>query len=169
MTGRPGLVAVLAVTAAVAENRPAPESEARAYFDVSPSAQFLLDPDLRIRAANQAAARLFASKDGSLVGRAFGDLLANSSRSSGTQLFALLATPDAPGHRVAVEGVTAQGLSFPVELVGFRLSASVSGGFGAVLRDLRDPAPTRTPSPIVATEAYTLAELLMANRLRELV
>jgi PAS domain S-box-containing protein len=141
----------------------------RAYFDVSPTPQLILDPDQKIRVANPAAGRLFLPNGPTLAGRSFVDLIVPTARASVEELFRTLAQPNAAGLRIAADGILPDGRAFPVELLAVRLSATTPNGFGVVVRDLRSPAPSRVPTPIGPADAYTIAELLMARRLRELV
>jgi PAS domain S-box-containing protein len=153
----------------VATAAPDGDAEVRSFFEVSPTAQLLLTPDRKVRVANAAAGRLFAPAGTALGGRPFTDLFVTTTRPAIDGLFAALSAPGASGQRVGVEVLGPDGRSFPVELLAVRLSPNGSSGFGIVARDLRLPAPGRVPSPIAPAGSYTLAELLMANRLRELV
>ena len=148
---------------------PGGDAEVRSFFEVSPTAQLLLSADRKIRVANQAAGRLFAPTGAAINGRPFTDLLAPAARPTIERLFQALTDPAVAGQRVASEAIAPDGHPFPIELLVVRLSAGVPSGFGIVARDLRAPAPGRQPTPIEAGGSYTLAELLMANRLRELV
>ena len=145
------------------------ELEIRSFFDVNPAPQFLLDPQRQIRGANSAALRVFSRGGAPLEGRWFDELFSATSRLSLDALFTVVGAPEALPHKVAVEGLGADGRTFPAELVAIRLSGANPGGFGIVLRDLRDPPASRIPSPVATVGTYTVAELLLANRLRELV
>ena len=145
------------------------DAEVRSFFDVSPLPQLLLTPDRKVRAANRAASRLFAPSGAALGGRPFADLLAPSARGAVEGLFRALDGPAASGQRVASEALSADGRSIPVELQIVRLAAGAASGFGIVARDLRVPTAGRVPTPLDVGGTYTLAELLMADRLRELV
>ncbi len=145
------------------------DAEVRSFFDVSPVPQLLLTPDRKIRVANRAASRLFAPSGVALGGRLFADLLAPSARAAVDGLFRALDGPAASGQRVASEAISPDGRAVPIELLIVRLAAGAPSGFGIVARDLRVPAAGRVPTPLDAGGTYTLAELLMADRLRELV
>lgn len=160
-----GLVALAVAAFVVAEADP----EVGSFFEVSPTAQLILAADRKVRVANASAARLLSPRGATLVGRPFTDVIAPPARPVTDRLFLALAGPDAAGQRVAVDAVLPDGRPLPVELIVVRLSREPTAGFGVVLRDLRTPPPGRLPSPIESRDSYTLAELLMANRLRELV
>lgn len=145
------------------------DSEIRSFFEASPTPQLLLTSERTVRAANPSASRLLGARGASLSGRPFTDLLVPAARPVAERLFQSLKAPDSAGQRVALDAVSPDGRPFPVELVVVRLSTAAVSGFGVLLRDLRLPPPGRTPAPVEARETYTLAELLMANRLRELV
>lgn len=145
------------------------DAEVRSFFDISPVPQLLLTPDRKVRVANRAAGRLFAPSGASLGGRPFADLLAPSARAALEGLFRALDGPAASGQRVASEALSADGRAVPIELLIVRLAAGAASGFGIVARDLRVPAAGRVPAPLEVGGTYTLAELLMADRLRELV
>jgi PAS domain-containing protein len=149
---------------------PEGDAEVRSFFEVSPTPQLLLTADRKVRVANRAATRLFTLPGNSpIAGHPFEELLAPATRAAVAQLFQALAAPQAPGQRIAADILASGGLPVPIELLVVRLSAASPTGFGVVARDLRIPAPNRSTTPIDATGSYTLAELLMANRLRELV
>jgi PAS domain-containing protein len=145
------------------------DRDASAFFEVSPTPQFLLASDRRIVAANRAAQELFSPDGSALPGRPFGQLFSPDSAGPVDALFGQLSVPGAPGQRVAVAGGAPHARPFPIELLVVRLSAGEPTGYGAIARDLRVPPPTRVPAAIEVASPYTLAELLMANRLRELV
>jgi PAS domain S-box-containing protein len=148
---------------------PGREIEVRSHFEANPVPLFVLDPERRIRNANPAALRVLAPEQTTLEGRSFDELFSGASRASLESLFSLLGSSGAPAHRVAVEALGVEGRPFPAELVVFRLPAAASGGFGAVLRDLREAPANRVPAPVVSVGSYSVAELLLANRLRDLV
>ncbi len=144
-------------------------AEVRSFFDVSPLAQLLLASDRKVRVANRAAGRLFAPNGAPLGGRSFVELLSPAARPVVENLFRALIGPATSGQRVASEVPSAEGRPIPVELLVVRLSNGATSGFGVLARDLRSPAAGRLPTPIDSAGTYTLAELLMADRLRELV
>ncbi len=164
-TVAPGLIGALVGAMVVPDGDP----DVRSFFEISPTPQLLLAADRTVRVANQAATRLFAPPGAALAGRPFLELLAPAGRPVVDRLFQALAAPQAAGQRIAAETLPNGGAPISIELLVVRLSSATTSGFGVVARDLRVPAPTRVPTPIEATGSYTLAELLMANRLRELV
>lgn len=144
----------------------------RALFEAAPLGQLVLDITRRIRSANPAAVRLFGFTDTGLSGRAFGELFDPGSGPVLERVFLTVAGNGAAPPET-VQARTANGATFPLELTVLRLRTGRTDGFGAIVRDLRavPGAPTVAPTAAGgrAPPAYTAAELLMANRLRELV
>lgn len=142
----------------------------RALFEAAPVGQLVLDQGRRIRAANPAAARIFGAVPPALVGREFSDLIAPESTGAVDRAFTAAGLEGAAPSR-AVQGRTVGGGTFPLELIVLKLASGSSEGYGLIAHDMRPvavqptfPGATKGPPP-----AYTAAELLMANRLRELV
>ncbi|MCI4321852.1 MAG: PAS domain-containing protein, partial [Thermoplasmata archaeon] len=126
---------------------------------------FVLDRERRIRRANAAALRTFAAFGPELGGRPFSSLLSGPSQARVDDAFRSASREPPISDSVTAESASAAGKGWPMELTIVRLPSRKEAEFGAVLRDLRV-----APSPAGAEKgAYTLAELLMANRLRELV
>lgn len=143
----------------------------RAFFDAAPLGQLVLDVGRRIRSANPAAVRLFAVPGFGLAGRPFPELIDPASGPTMEQAF-LAAAGNGASPTATVQVRAAAGGTFPVELTVLRLRTGRADGFGVIARDLRAPrAVPEAPAPPTgrAPPAYTAAELLMANRLRELV
>ena len=155
---------LLLAFASAASAPPPVDDEYRALFEAVPLGEVVLDDHHRIRRANRAAAGLFGANPSQLVGRTLAELLGNS---TGTAIDAAFgAVESAPGgtYSVELQARGSDGQPFPLELTVLRLPAQAPGPrFGATLRDLRaGEAPARAGN-------YTLAELLMADRMRELV
>lgn len=161
--GIPRSLLLLAVASA-ASVPPPTDDEFRALFEAVPVGEVVLDDHHRIRRANRAAAGLFGANPTQLVGRTLAELLGNSTTTAVEAAFG--AVESAPGgtYSVELQARGADGQPFPLELTLLRLPAQAPGPrFGATLRDLRSGgAPARSAN-------YTLAELLMADRMRELV
>jgi len=166
--GRTLLAAVLTVIPGGAP----PMEEAvdyRTFFEAAPNGQLVLDPARRIRRANRAAERLFRRNPGELQGRVLADLVVPRSHEALDAVFASLLRDGGAATPVLTEGLGPEGAPIPIEIVVVRLPSAGPIGFGAVVRDLRDPVAGPGAVTSAAPGKYTLAELLMANRLRDLV
>jgi len=141
----------------------------RAFFDVAPLPFFVLDPDRRIRQANSAAHRTFAAFGPDLAGRPFSTLLSGPSQARLEDAFRSASRDPPFSDPIALESASAAGRGWPMEVTVVRLANRSDAEFGAVLRDLRTAPSPAAASPAGGKATYTLAELLMANRLRELV
>lgn len=141
----------------------------RAFFEAAPQGQLVLDVGRRIRSANSAAIRLFGFTGTGLAGRPFNELIDPASAPAIETAFLAVATRET-APPVTIQGRTASGTMFPVEVTVVRVRAARLDGFGVIARDLRTaPDPASAPAAGRAPPKYTAAELLMANRLRELV
>jgi PAS domain S-box-containing protein len=146
-----------------------PDAEYRALFEAFPSAELLLDEGLKILVANEAALRMFGASGADLRGRPFDALFATASRPPLLALFVGLRSGPSPHDRLATEGLGAGGVPFPAEVVIVRLPSNLRVPFAAVVRSLAEPAPSRAPASKPGARPYSLPELLMANRLKEMV
>lgn len=148
---------------------PAPDDDPGRYrelFLALPMAQCLLEGSGRILAANPAAERLFGSSPGLLRGRAITDLIDSAAGS------ALVREMSGAGRGSPVtlqaNARSIAGPIFAIELAVVRVRVGPPALFGVLLRDLRESSRA-AGGPAGAASEYTVAELLMANRLRELV
>jgi PAS domain S-box-containing protein len=141
----------------------------RAFFDAAPLPFFLLDPDRRVRQANRAALRTFAAFGPDLSLRPFSSLLSGPSQQRLEEAFRSAAQDPGGSFSIAAESASAAGKGWPMEVTILRLREGERPPFGAVVRDLRAAPPRPGPPSEGEKGTYTLAELLMANRLRELV
>lgn len=142
-----------------------PVDEATLYRDLFltlPLGQCLLDGTGRILVTNPAADRLFETSAGSLRGRAIADLIDAPAASMAARVFGRSARADP--LTFPAQARLATGQTFPIEMAVVRIRAGPPALYGALFRDLRE-----TPRGPGAAPEYTVAELLMANRLRELV
>jgi len=141
----------------------------RAFFEAVPLGQFLLDGQRTVLEVNAAALRLFSLTGAPLRGHRFDELIAPSSAAVGERAF-LAATVGEAGVPVAIEARTVDGRGFAAELTVLRFRAGGEDRYGVQVRDLRTAATTQgSLGPAAPVPAYTVAELLMANRLRDLV
>ena len=155
---------VLLAVAATTAVPPSMDDEFRALFEAVPLGEVVLDDHYRIRRANRAAAGLFGANPNQLVGRTLAELLGNSSGTSIEAAFGAVETAPDGTYSIELQARGTDGQPFPLELTVIRLPAQVPGPrFGATLRDLRSGAGPARPGN------FTLAELLMADRMRELV
>jgi PAS domain S-box-containing protein len=141
----------------------------RTFFDVAPLPFFLLDRNRRIHRANAAALRTFSAFGPDLVGRPFSNLLSGPSQPRLEDAFRSASRDSPSSDSIVAESASMAGKGWPMEVTVVRLPDSGPAQFGAFLRDLRTGAPSSAAAPGGEKGSYTLAELLMANRLRELV
>ena len=162
-----GAAVIVSFALGTADPREPLEAGTRALFEASRDAQLLLDPTFRVEVANPAAARLFGSRGGDLRGRTFDTLFAASAQTAFAGLYAALRTSDrAPVPlRLEVEGPDQRPI--PVEVDVVRLALPGNFRYGATVRDLRAPGPSAVPA--AGARPYSLPELLLADRLKELV
>lgn len=147
---------------------PAPEDDPVRYRDLFlalPLAQCLLDGTGRILVANPAADRLFGAMAGLLRGRAITELIDSAAGSALVR--AMAGTGRGSPVTLQANARSIAGPIFAIEVAVVRVRAGPPALFGVLLRDLRESS--RAGGPAGATSEYTVAELLMANRLRELV
>ncbi|HEY6238458.1 MAG TPA: hypothetical protein VIZ68_04660 [Thermoplasmata archaeon] len=152
---------------------PVADIDDRAFFETGPTGHFVLTRARVISRANSAAKKLFVPSGAELEGRAFSELIEPGSRFTVDQAFLGLAGPGTSAEKVLAVARGESGPPFPVELHLLRLAPNSPNRFGVVVRELGDRAPA-APAPATsasdpAPPTYTLGELLMANRLRELV
>lgn len=145
----------------------------RAFFELAPAGLFILDQERRVRHSNAAGQRLFGPPGAPLAGRPIFDFVSSASRAALEQAFAALAAKGGTSPLITAEGRDEGGASFPIEIFILKLRPWAEEGYGFVVRDLRE-RPTVTgrpgaPKPGGPSGPYTLGELLMADRLRELV
>jgi PAS domain-containing protein len=145
------------------------DAEIRALFDAAPTGQFLIDANLRILVANSAAHRMFTSTGEMLRGRSFDALFVPASKPSLGALFSDLRSGSSPTDRLTTEGLAPGAVPFPAEVVIVRLPPKLRCPFGAVVRSLAEAAMSPTSATKPGTRAYSLPELLLANRLKEMV
>jgi PAS domain S-box-containing protein len=149
--------------------RPVSESDLVAFFEGAPTPIMLLDATGRIGRANPEAERVFGRPGRGLVGRPFLELFPPSTQSALRDALTRLAEGSVRNERVTGEAYDPAGSGFPSELTLVRLSDGPAPGLGAVVRDLRPRAMASPPGTPPAAARYSLPELLMANRLKELV
>ncbi|HKV90831.1 MAG TPA: PAS domain-containing protein [Thermoplasmata archaeon] len=143
--------------------------EFRSFFEAAPLPLFLLDGARRVRRANRVASQTFSPTGAELRGQPFPELFAPKPGLDGA--FEAVRTGRTPFAALTTEGREDGGRLFPVEVLLVPLRVGEADAFGVVVRDLRIRAtgPQGAPSTAKAPGAYTLSDLLMANRLRELV
>jgi PAS domain-containing protein len=145
------------------------DAEIRALFDAAPTGQLLVDTNLRVLVANAAAHQMFVPPGEALRGRPFDGLFVIASRPSLGALFSDLRSGPSPTDRLTTEGLGPGGVPFPVEVVIVRLPPKLRCPFGAVVRNLAEPAMSPTSPTKPGARVYSLPELLLANRLKEMV
>ncbi len=138
--------------------------------EAAPYGLVLVDAAGRVRWANPMAALWLAPTGTPLLGRAF---LALFEPSTAARLEAAARSPAGDAGVPAPlpgEALDARGLPFPVEVTLVRSGRPPNPLLGAWIRDARAPAGGRGGSrDRSGAAAYSLPELLMADRLRELV
>jgi PAS domain S-box-containing protein len=145
------------------------EADLVAFFEGAPTPVMLLDASGRIGRANPEAERVFGRPGGGLVGRPFRELFTPSTQSALRDVLTRLAQASVRNERVIGEAYDSNGSGFPSELTLVRLSDGPAPALGAVVRDLRPRAMAPAPGTPPAAARYSLPELLLANRLKELV
>jgi PAS domain S-box-containing protein len=144
----------------------------RAFFEATPAGLILLDGGRRIQAANAAATKLFGHALVEPPGRSFGDLLATAAAEAAERAFSQAASQGCSAA-VAVDARGSAGAVIAVELTITRIRTPSADSYGVEVRELhRDPRstePARGTSGPGTSPSYSVAELLMANRLRDLV
>ena len=143
------------------------ETDFRAFFDSVPVGQLLLDQARRIRSSNSAAALLFSPTAAELEGRMLSELVSPPSRAAVDAAFLEVSSGRPASQPATVRVPTADGTEFSAEILIFRISPPSENAYGVVARDLR--AASSSPYSPTGQPKYTLGELLMANRLQELV
>jgi hypothetical protein len=154
---------------ALATGDPTADPAVQSLFDAVPLAQFVLDENRGIRIANAEAHRLFVGPAEQLRGRTFDSLFSAAARPSIGTLFASLRSGPSPTQRITTEGSGPQGVGIPVEVVAFRLPTSARSPYGVTVRPLADSSPARPKPSAPPNRPYSLPELLLANRLKEMV
>jgi|HubBroStandDraft_1064217.scaffolds.fasta_scaffold143639_2 PAS domain S-box-containing protein len=145
------------------------DAEIRALFDAVPNAELLVDERFRIFVANAAAHRMFGAAGEALRGRPFEGLFVAASRPSLAARFSDLGAGHSPADRLTTEGLGPGGVPFSVEVLIVRLTPNLRCPFGAVVRSLAEPVASGSAPPARGARAYSLPELLLANRLKEMV
>ncbi|MCI4360072.1 MAG: PAS domain-containing protein [Thermoplasmata archaeon] len=143
------------------------------FFDHAPIALLVLDGSRRVQRANAATERLFGPSAEELRGRLFTALVEPRWRSAVDQAIDAVSARGDPFLGLSAEAQRADGSVALLEISIIRLSVGAWIGLGVVAREVRPTESSARPGHEVggrATEpAYTLGELLMANRLRELI
>jgi PAS domain S-box-containing protein len=168
VTDRPGVAPFVAAFAFAGVGQVV-DLELRAFFEGVPLAELVLDAQGTVQASNVAARQLFSTDARELRGVSFHVLFQTSSHPAIQAAFGVLVNPTAPPQRFAADGRLLDGRAFPAEVTVLRLSPASPTSYGAIVRDLREARAGPTPTDAGRGPGYSLPELLMANRLRELV
>lgn len=150
---------------------PSEESaDSRAFFDVVPMGQVVLGPDRRIRLANAAAHRLLLPSGGELAGKTIPELLPPAAHFAVEHGFEAAAGASPSSAPILVDISRTNGSAARIEIMVVRIDGRPGAAYGAVFREVREPPSATGPaSGPAGAGRYSLGELLMANRLRELV
>lgn len=135
-----------------------------AFYRAVPVPILLLDGAFRIRRANPAAEALLADPLRPLIGRNFEELVVPGRAAEARRWLAALPPRPGPGTGLVVEVVDGRRSIVPVELIGSGWDSGATRSFGILLRSVSTTAPAHR-----ATAAPSLPQLLMAERLKELV
>ena len=136
-----------------------------AFFESAPEGQFILDRGRRVRRANLEARRWFGRPGVELRGRSFSELFGPQAQPQVERALAAVGAGPRRSEPLVVAARAPDGSTLSMEIVVLPLRWGAEDGYGAVVRDRTGPTARAGAAP----GPYTLGELLMANRLRELV